>query len=153
MTELPVVAHPRRRPLHPDIDEQVIRTLVHEFYARVRRDPVLGPVFESAIGDDWDAHLEKLCAFWSSVTLMSGRYKGTPMAKHMRLPGLSQAHFERWLDLWRRTARDLLAEEVAGVFIDAAERIGRSLQLGLFYRPGPVAPPSPDRTGPDHSGA
>lgn len=135
MSEIPVVAQPRRRPLHPDITEELIQSLVHGFYADVRRDDMLGPIFDEAIGDHWDEHLEKLCAFWSSVAMMTGRYKGTPMQKHMALENIREAHFERWLVLWRRKTRELMPEEVAAVFIEAAERIGRSLQLGLFYRP------------------
>lgn len=135
MSEIPVVSRPVRRPLHPAIDEALIARLVHAFYADVRRDELLGPIFNGAIGDHWDEHLEKLCAFWSSVTMMTGRYKGTPMQKHMALDNIEPAHFERWLDLWRRKARELMPEDVAAVFIEAAERIGRSLQLGLFYRP------------------
>src|SRR3546814_7519892 len=58
-----------------DIDEQELERLVALFYARVRADEELGPIFNDAI-DDWPEHLEKLVAFWSSVVLTSGRYKG-----------------------------------------------------------------------------
>lgn len=134
MSEIPVIAA-RRRPLHPAITEELVESLVHAFYADVRRDEVLGPIFNHAIGDHWDEHLEKLCAFWSSVTMMTGRYKGTPMQKHMALEGISEAHFDRWLRLWRAKTHELMPEDVAAVFVEASERIGRSLQLGLFYRP------------------
>ena len=60
------------------VTEEMIHDLVHAFYAKVRRDPALGPIFNRVI-DDWDHHLAKLCDFWSSVTLMSGRFKGAPM--------------------------------------------------------------------------
>ena len=45
--------------------EQILRDLVHRFYAKVRADPVLGPVFASRI-EDWGPHLERMAAFWSS---------------------------------------------------------------------------------------
>ena len=44
---------------------------------------MLGPIFNNAIAD-WPEHLEKLTAFWSSVMLTSGRYKGNPMAAHLK---------------------------------------------------------------------
>src|SRR3546814_15846456 len=66
-----------------DIDEQELERLVALFYARVRADEELGPIFNDAI-DDWPEHLEKLVAFWSSVVLTSGRYKGNPMAAHLK---------------------------------------------------------------------
>jgi len=52
---------PRRQPLSPAIDETIIRSLVHGFYAKVRQDSKIGPVFNHVIGDDWDHHLAKMC--------------------------------------------------------------------------------------------
>jgi hypothetical protein len=76
------------------IDEAMIERLVRGFYAKVRADAVLGPIFEARIRD-WEPHLSQMCAFWSSVALMTGRYHGTPMAKASaaagRLPGISTA--------------------------------------------------------------
>ncbi len=67
------------------IDEAMIDRLVRGFYARVRDDALLGPVFAARISD-WEPHLQQMSAFWSSVALMSGVYHGRPMQKHMPLP-------------------------------------------------------------------
>src|ERR1700727_2868965 len=83
------------------IDEAMIERLVRGFYARVRDDDVLGPIFAAKISD-WEPHLQKMCAFWSSVALMSGRYHGQPMAKHLPLP-IDAQHFDRWLALFEAT--------------------------------------------------
>ena len=117
------------------ITEDDIAKLVPAFYARVRDDAVLGPVFNGAI-DDWPHHLDKLQAFWSSVLLTSGRYKGQPMVAHVRHEQhMTAENFARWLGLWRRTTADLLAPDVAAVFQEKADRIAESLQLGVqFYR-------------------
>lgn len=123
----------------PQISESMIETLVHSFYARVRRDPVLGPIFNAAI-HDWDTHLAKLCAFWSSVTLMSGRYKGTPMQAHAALPDIGPAHFTRWLGLFEQTARDVCPPAAALVFVEKANRIAASLQLGIGLARGDLTP-------------
>ena len=73
------------------------------FYARVRQDALIGPVFNGAIGD-WPEHLDKLQAFWSSVMLTSGRYKGRPLPAHISHGAtITPATFERWLELWRET--------------------------------------------------
>ena len=48
--------------------ENQIAMLVDRFYAKVRSDERLGPVFNAAIGD-WPAHLAKLSDFWSSAML------------------------------------------------------------------------------------
>ena len=131
--------NPRRKPVHPQIDEGVVHGLVHGFYARVRDDDEIGPIFNRVIGDNWDAHLAKMCDFWSSVMLMSGRYKGNPMITHMRLKMIRPEHFARWLELFRETANELCAPPIAALFIARAENIARSLQLGMFFQPGTPA--------------
>ena len=125
-----------RRPVHPEIDEQTIRSLVYAFYGRVRADGEIGPIFERVIGRDWDIHLAKMCDFWSSVMLLSGRYKGNPMIAHMRLKMVKPEHFQHWLALFGETARELFEPEIAALFEARAENIARSLELGMFYRPG-----------------
>ena len=126
-------------PLAPGIDagvtEAMIRDLVHQFYARVRQDELLGPIFNGTV-DDWDAHLEKLCGFWSSVTLMTGRYKGAPMQAHAAIPDISGAHFDHWLELFRDTAANVCPPDAAALFIDRANRIARSLELGIALHRG-----------------
>ncbi|MBS0242344.1 MAG: group III truncated hemoglobin [Proteobacteria bacterium] len=121
------------------VTEEMIRTLVHTFYSRVRQDEVLGPIFNAAI-DDWDAHLAKLCTFWSSVTLMTGRYHGTPMPAHARLPGIAAPHFERWLALFEETAASICRPPAAALFIDRAHRIAQSLQMGIAIHRGELVP-------------
>lgn len=112
----------------PAISEEQIAALVDTFYTRVRQDETLGPVFERAIGDEWGPHLARMRAFWSSLLLASGRYRGNPMLKHlMLLPRIGQQHFERWLNLWRQTAADLLPPSAAAVFVKRAEAIADRL--------------------------
>jgi hemoglobin len=88
------------------IDEHMIERLVRRFYEKVRGDALLGPVFAARIRD-WEPHLQRMCAFWSSVALMSGRYHGNPMTKHLPLP-VDAAHF-----------------------VERAWRIAESLELGI----------------------
>lgn len=117
------------------ITEDDIARVVPAFYARVRQDPLLGPIFNGAI-DEWPDHLVKLQDFWSSVMLTSGRYKGQPMAVHVRHhASLTEEAFARWLDLWRQTTGELLAPAAAAALQHKAGRIAESLQLGVqFYR-------------------
>ncbi len=117
--------------------EVAIRELVTQFYGRVRRDPVLAPVFAAAVGDTdaaWSAHLARLTDFWSSIMQGSGRYHGDPFSVHLRLPNLTPVMFDRWLALFHTTCRDVLPMEEAAAFGNRAERIARSLRMGLFER-------------------
>lgn len=113
------------------VTEDMIAVLVHSFYAKVRRDDLLGPIFEQAVGDRWDAHLAKLADFWSSVTLMSRRFTGAPMAVHAGLPGIGPGHFARWLELFSETARTVCPPAAAAMFEAKAAMIAQSLQLGI----------------------
>lgn len=111
------------------LDEGILTALVHRFYARVRADEVLGPIFQARIGD-WGPHLERMVAFWSSVALMTGRYRGAPMPAHAHLP-ISREHFERWLALFRATAQETCPAPGAAHVIASAERIARSLNIAV----------------------
>tara|TARA_R110002096_G_scaffold163918_1_gene331486 strand:+ start:565 stop:993 length:429 start_codon:yes stop_codon:yes gene_type:complete len=126
-------ANPRRVPLHPDITEALVDTLVRRFYERIRADETLGPIFARRIGDDWEPHLLRMTDFWSSVMRMTGRYKGKPVPAHMRVKDIRPEHFALWLDLFRQTASELCAPDVAALFITRAERIAESLKLALFF--------------------
>ncbi|MDZ4366204.1 MAG: group III truncated hemoglobin [Afipia sp.] len=123
------------------VSEDTIRQLIDTFYARVRREPELGPVFETAIPGDWQPHLEKMYAFWSSVMLTSGRYKGNPVMKHFAVTGMRPELFATWLKLFDKTCTEMFDEAVSAVFRDKAERIAESLKLALFYRPDRPWPP------------
>jgi len=71
-----------------------------------------------------------MCDFWSSVALMTGRYHGTPMAKHLPLP-VDAEHFDRWLALFEETAREICPPKAADHFIERARRIAESLEIGI----------------------
>jgi len=137
---MPVDDHaPRMASARPDmtaaimadtgLDEATLRDLVHAFYDKVRRDAVLGPIFAARIAD-WGPHLERMVAFWSSVALMTGRYHGRPVPAHTPLP-VNGAHFDRWQDLFRETAREVCTPAGAAHVTLRAERIARSLRMAV----------------------
>ena len=121
--------------MEPVVEEAELRRLVETFYGDVRRDAVLGPLFENAIRD-WPAHFDRLTAFWSSVMLGSGRYKGNPFAAHVRhREAIDPAMFDRWLGLWREATERCLKPEAAALIQTKADRIAESIKGGLFFRP------------------
>jgi hemoglobin len=120
------------------IDMAMIERLVRAFYSRARRDSLIGPIFERKVAD-WEAHISRMCDFWSSVALMSGRYHGQPMAAHLPLP-IDTRHFDRWLELFTETAREVCPPAAAAYFIDRAQRIADSLELGIAAQNGESRP-------------
>jgi hemoglobin len=123
------------------LGEDEIKNLVLTFYGRVRTDDLIGPVFNRKI-EDWDDHLAKLCDFWSSVILRTRRYEGRPMRAHLLMGDtIRAAHFDRWLDLFEETARDVLPAEAAPVFIQRARQIADSFEFGMATQRGDIAEP------------
>ncbi len=119
------------------VTDESIRRLLELFYARVRDDAQLGPVFARHVGTtdaEWVRHFARLGDFWSSVMRHSGRYHGDPFSTHLRLPELEPAMFDRWLALFGEACDELFEPELAAAFSERAHRIARSLRMGLFER-------------------
>jgi len=129
-----------RRPLsNPEFcSEADITRLVHDFYARVRADEALGPIFDAHI-EDWDHHLAKMVDFWSAVLRRTGRYSGAPMPRHAALPGLSAALFERWLALFLETTSAHPNQAMGEQAHAMAQRIAQSLWYGYQLSRAPDA--------------
>lgn len=114
--------------------EAALPALLDRFYARVRADAELGPVFNDAVGD-WDHHLATLADFWSSVMLTSGCYKGNPVAVHLRHAArIPSEMFGRWLAIWAETTAEMMSPPVAAVMQAKAARIAQSLDLAINFR-------------------
>jgi len=121
--------------------EDEVRNLVYSFYAKVRCDEVLGPIFNAHI-TDWDRHLGKMVDFWSAILRGTARYHGTPMPKHAVLPDLSAELFQRWLGLFRATTVSLANPAMRLRAEEMAQRIAQSLWFGYQLHRNPDAAPS-----------
>lgn len=105
--------------------------LVDSFYEKVRADSQLSHVFDTVAKVDWDAHLPKLYDFWDSVLFRAGTFRGNPIAAHANLMPLTEMGwplFERWLELFRLTVKELFAGERAAHIVRCAEDMA-----GLIY--------------------
>lgn len=114
------------------ITQERLATLVHGFYADVRADPLLGPVFEQALADRWEPHLERMVAFWSTVALGSKSFTGNVFGKHMALADVTPAHFAAWVRLWGEHTERLFHAEDARELQITAHGIARNLFQGYF---------------------
>jgi truncated hemoglobin YjbI/tellurite resistance-related uncharacterized protein len=125
--------------------DAALSALVDHFYAKVRRDPMIGPLFNAAV-DDWPDHLERLTRFWSAVMRGSGRYKGNPVAAHARhAASIEPAMFDRWLALWKETTEEELPAEAAAAMQAKSARIAESLQLAMKFQRGEPTVAGPAR--------
>lgn len=119
------------------IDEAFIALMVDRFYARVRSDPLLGPVFDARIAD-WPAHLARMQDFWGAVLRGGGGFSGNPRLKHIAIPGIDRPEFERWLALFRDVLEEIARDPAAPELIHASARtIAESLLQGIhIHRDG-----------------
>lgn len=156
---------PCHQPAHPDhvlkarrdkreqaeaagLDEQSIDRVVEAFYARIRADAVLGPIFASRI-DDWPTHLARMKQFWRSILLGTGEFSGNPMQRHQQICGLTAEHFSRWLDLFYATLRDQCPQpEGLAMFAARARMIAKSLLIGIELQRDGLRLSTPSRSLP-----
>lgn len=156
MTDTPAKPEPLRKQGHPralaarermrsdagaiGVDPAYVDAFVEAFYAAVREDGLIGPIFAARISD-WAPHLARMKAFWRSVLMGSGEYSGNPMRMHVAIPGLEEAHFARWLELFYATLDRLGSSPAARQAVaDKARMIADSLLTGIaMHRTGELA--------------
>ena len=86
-----------------------IEYLVQQFYQKIQKDNVLGPVFNQRIQvHEWDTHIQKLTDFWETQLFSIPKFKGNPTQKHLETDAqfnyqIKENHFKRWLSIWQET--------------------------------------------------
>jgi hemoglobin len=114
------------------ITEAEIATIVERFYAKVRVDSEIGPVFNNAV-QNWDAHVALLKDFWSTVLLTTGRYKGNPLLAHFPLP-IKEKYFARSLTFFAETAIEVMPAPQAAIVTRKADLIAMNMKRVLASR-------------------
>lgn len=106
--------------------------LVNIFYIKIRKDKLLGPIFNNHIKkDDWPHHLEKLTDFWETKLFGIRKFNGNPPAKHINVDNntnhtIDQSYFDQWLKLWFET----LDENFEGELTLRAKEISKNMAKG-----------------------
>src|SRR5665647_725918 len=98
-----------------------IKKLVDTFYGKVRKDELIGPIFDERIQGHWPQHLEKMYTFWQTILLEERTYFGSPFPPHANLP-IFHNHFKRWMELFTQTIDELFIGHIAE---DAKWRAGK----------------------------
>lgn len=98
------------------IDRNDIIKLVDEFYTDVRKDALLGSIFDDIMKISWEEHLPKMYDFWESILFHANKYKGFPFAAHLPVNDkvkLTSIHFDHWLNMFYTTVDRLFKGENA----------------------------------------
>lgn len=121
---------------NPIKNRKDIHLLVSCFYEKIRKDPNLGPIFNSIIVD-WESHFELLTDFWESQLLVKRTYHGNPIDVHQEVDTkmnhtITSEHFGLWLNLWFETLDELFTGEVAWLAKNRAQKMSTMLFLKIF---------------------
>ena len=101
-----------------------IKLLVDTFYSAVRKDDLIGPIFNETVQNRWPVHLEKMYRFWQSILLNEPSYSGRPFPPHIKLD-IEKSHFERWVNLFESVISTYFEGEKAHIAIDRANLMGK----------------------------
>jgi hemoglobin len=117
-------------------DRNDIKTLVDNFYIKVRRDETIGYLFNDVAKVNWEQHLPRMYDFWDNIIFQAGNYIGNPMVAHTQLhqqSPLTEAHFERWLQLFFETVNEQFSGEKAELVKQRAQSIATMMQLKVIH--------------------
>jgi hemoglobin len=120
-------------------DRTDVEGLVTAFYRTAFADPLIGPIFTDVARMDLDHHLPIMCDFWETVLFRAGLYRRNALQVHYVLNArhpLTEAHFERWLELWKTTVDECFVGAKADLAKTQATRIAGSMQRRLSGRSG-----------------
>ena len=116
-----------------DIDNlEDIKLLVDEFYGKIRKDDLLGPIFNNVIQNNWSEHLKKMYKFWQTILLGDHTYYGSPFPPHAKLP-IEKKHFDQWLSLFKETVDKNFKGELANKAKWQGERMAEMFQFKISY--------------------
>lgn len=110
--------------------------IVDSFYEKVRKDELIGPLFDDVAKVDWEEHLPKLYNFWEDLLLGTDNYRGRPFPPHTSL-NLKIEHFDRWLSLFTGT----VDEKFTGIKAEEMKIRARKIAFNFSYNLGLVLTP------------
>lgn len=109
-----------------------IELLVNSFYAKVQAEPLLGPIFNGVIKDNWPVHLKKMYGFWQTILFNERAYSGSPFPPHAKLP-IDKKHFDTWLHLFETTVNEHFEGEKADEAKWRAQKMAEMFNFKINY--------------------
>lgn len=120
----------KNKPQITSLDD--IKLLVDTFYGKVRKDELIGPIFDEVIGGNWPVHLQKMYSFWQTILLGEHTYGGAPFPPHAKLP-IGASHFDRWIAIFNATVDELFDGEIAEEAKWRADKMANMFMHKLDY--------------------
>ncbi len=120
------------------INKESLQRLMDVFYAKVRKNEALGPIFNDKIGTDdasWEHHKKKIASFWGGIFLGEQDYHGAPLRAHLDLPPFPREFFQIWLNLFAESAQMIFEQESAQTILQKAQDIAKRFQTILYDMP------------------
>ncbi|MHA3771030.1 group III truncated hemoglobin [Verrucomicrobiota bacterium sgz303538] len=121
-----IAINPDGQTLYERLGMEGITRLVKWFYAKVRYEPLLEPVFNEHV-HLWSEHIATITQFWVKMTGGPSTWSGG-MGKHFMMH-LGPEHFAIWLRVWDENCHELLPPREAAEMSGLAHRIGDDLQM------------------------
>jgi len=119
--------------MHDIRSKKDITILVDNFYNKVRKDDLIGPIFSNRIGaNSWKKHLSKMYSFWNTVLFGQADYRGNPFSHHINL-NLSTEHFDRWISLFEESINNLFEGPKANETLERAHKMRKMFETKLNY--------------------
>ena len=111
-----------------------IEQLINAFYDKVKKDDVIGFIFNDVAKVNWEKHLPVMYDFWENIIFFTNKYSGNPMIVHTHLSQrapLTKQHFERWLKLFSGTVDELFEGKRATLTKEKAQGIATIMQVKI----------------------
>ena len=113
-----------------------VSLLINTFYKKIRKDKVLGPIFNGII-TEWDAHLVLLTDFWETQLFLKRKYLGNPVTVHQEVDdkmnhSINPEHFGLWLNLWFETLDELFEGETTWIAKNRAQKMSTMLYMKMY---------------------
>lgn len=119
-----------------------IVVLINTFYEKVKKDKVIGYIFNDVAKVNWEKHLPVMYNFWENVIFFTGSYTGNPMTAHKQLnqkTRLNADHFQEWIKLFTKTVDELFEGDKAELTKQRAVSIATVMQIKILHEHEPIS--------------
>ena len=112
-----------------------ITRLIVQFYEQVKKDSIIGFIFNDVVNMNWEVHIPVIVDFWETILLDNPVYKKNAMEVHYdlnkKIP-LQQKHFSQWLSLFYTTVDNLYTGKIATLAKTRAKSIAAVMEFKML---------------------